>query len=191
MRGPARDQVRGVFKNVQTKLMNTAQRRLTAQMPLIMEKVHEYAKNHAAMSSMTGNWINSFGVALYRDGHLVAVANMTGEGTVGGALEDEPIRMTLVDDERFKKGTRRHDKTYQRKTFTVGNNPDRMGSSSNYFADDEVLSWLAHSWSRVKGFSYRVVSVIEYNRDSARMVLLQISDEIESYGGKIWQFKLG
>lgn len=186
-----RSQIRGFFNNVQKRLMNTAQRRLVEQLPVIMSMIHQYAKNHAAMYSMTGNWINSFGIALYRDGQCVAVANMTGEGTVGNALEDEPIRMTLVNDEMFKRGTKRHDKTYQKKTFEVGYDPDRMGSSHNYFADDEVLSWLSHSRTNKKGFSYRVVSVIEYNTDSARRVLLQISGDIESRGGNIWQFNLG
>lgn len=186
-----RSQIAGVFKNVQQRLMNTAQRRLTAQLPLIMSKIHEYARNHAAMHSMTGNWMDSFGVALYRDGHLVAVSNMTGGGTVGGEYEERPVRTVLVNDEIFKKGTRRHDKTYQSRSFEVGYDPERMGSSSNYFADDEVIRWLSHSSTRKKGFSYRVVSVIEYEKESARRVLFQISDEIESYGGRIWQFKLG
>lgn len=193
MRGPARSKAEGVFKNVQRRMISTAQLKLIAQLPAIMEHLHTHAVNLSGGGrSMTGNWLNSFGVVLYRDGSPVAIANMTGEGTVGGQLEDAPIRTTLINDERFKKGTRRHDDTYQRRTFTVGNKPDRMGSSSNYFADDEVIRWLSHSRSNVKdGFSYRVVSVIEYNRDAARQVLLNISDEIESFGGNIWQFHLG
>lgn len=191
MQHVGRSKIEGVFKNVQKKLMNTAQRRLVAQLPIIVEKLHEYAVNHSAGRSMTGNWIDSFGVVLYRDGSPVAWANMTGEGSAGNKVEEEPIRTTLVNDEKFKKGTKRHDSQYQRRTFEVGNRPDRMGSSSNYFADDEVIRWLAHSRSNVKGFSYRVVSVTEYNRESARRALLQMSDEIESYGGKIWQFNLG
>lgn len=193
MRGPGRSKEEGVFKNVQRKLMNTAQRRLVSQLPAIMERLHTQAFNLSGGGrSMTGNWINSFGVVLYRNGTPVAIANMTGGGNVGGRLEDPPIRTTLINDERFKKGTRRHDDNFQKRTFTVGNNPDRMGSSSNYFADDEVIDWLSSSRSSVKdGFSYRLVSVTEYNRGAARQVLLNVSDEIEGFGGRIWQFHLG
>lgn len=186
MSGPGRTQFANVFKNVAERCKNTAQARLIAQMDNIMERVHEHAINyqHSKFGNMTGNWINSFGVALYRDGRLVAIGDMSGQ-------EDSPIRTTLVNDEVFKRGTRRFDSTYQSKSFEVGYNPDRMGSSSNYFANEEVVRWLSHSSTRKKGFSFRLVSVTEYEKDTARRVLLQVSDEIESAGGNIWRFNLG
>lgn len=174
--------IKGYFNNVQKKLMNAAQRKLIEQVPAIVSALHDYVEDeriHGDFGSMTGNWVNSFGVALYRDGKCFAVANMKGE-------EDAPIRTTLIDYDEFREGTVRHDKSIQQSDFEV-----EKGSSSQYFADQEVLEWLSRSRSRSKGFSYRIVSVIEYKKDSARKVLLRLSDELESKGGNVWQFNLG
>lgn len=183
---PGRQQIREVFKRVQQRCMNTAQRRLVENLPAMMEHIHEYAVNHqkaAQFSDMTGNWINSFGVALYRDGKLVAVSNMSGE-------VDEPIRTTLIDGDVFRRGQHRFDDTYQRTTFEIDGD-EHQGSSSQYMANEEVLRWLSRSSQRTEGFSFRVVSVAEYHKDAAKRVLLQMSGEIEAYGGNIWQFHLG
>lgn len=175
-----------VFQNVQKRVMNTAQRRLTEQLPGIMAAAHDYVRDEQASASfgdMTGNWINSFGVALYRDGRCIAVANMSGE-------EGAPIRTTLIDGDVFNSGEKRFDGSVQQHTFEIDGDK-RKGSSEQYFTDEEVLNWLSRTRTRQKGFSFRVVSVTEYHKDTARRVLLRLSDEIESRGGSIWQFRLG
>jgi len=178
-----RSQAKVVMKNVQEKLMNTAFRRLREQLPTIMGAANDYARDEQTFGDMTGNWINSFGVALYRDGKCVAVANMSGE-------EDAPIRTTLINDEAFPAGHHRFDGSVQQMTFEVGLSPEKMGSSRNYFANEEVLQWLSHSSTRQKGFSFRVVSVTEYHKQEARNALFRLSDEMESRGGNIWHFHM-
>ena len=186
MRKVGRSQIQNVFNNVAKRCYNTAQRKLTSQIQYIMESIHEHATSyqHSKFGNMTGNWINSFGVALYRDGKLVAIGDM-------GGIEDAPIRTTLINDEMFLRGQQRFDETYQKKTFEVGYDPEKMGTSRNYFSNEEVVRWLSHSSTRKKGFSFRIVSVTEYKRETAKRVLLQVSDEVESAGGNIWQFNLG
>lgn len=165
--------------------MNAAQRRLTDQLPGIMSALHDYVKDEERkgnFSDMTGNWVNSFGVALYRDGRCFAVANMSGE-------ENSPIRTTLIEGDWFKKGTRRFDSSTQQRTFEIDGEKYR-GASDQVFYNEEVLSWLSRTWTRRKGFSYRIISVTEYHRQEAKQALLRLSDEIESKGGNIWQFHL-
>lgn len=177
-----RNQIRHIFRNVAKRCYDTAESRLYAQLPAIMSIAHEYAieeQRKAEFGSMTGNWINSFGVALYREGRCVGVANMSGD-------EKSPIRMTLIAGGRFPKGEQRFDEEIQSRGFWT-----RHGSSGEYFADQEVLRWLGRSRSKSKGFSFRVVSVIEYHKQESRNVLLRLSDEFERRGGNIWQFNLG
>lgn len=178
--------IRHFFKNVQKRCYSTAQLRLREQLPAIMEMAKEYALNHqhSAFGNMTGNWINSFGVCLYRDGKAVAVANMPTAGV------ESPIRVTLIEGDQFKRGTQRYDKTYQLRTFDIDGEKYK-GTAEQVFYDEEVMNWLRRTSTRQKGFSLRVVSVAEYQKDTARRVLLQLSNVIESKGGNIWQFKLG
>lgn len=175
-------QIQAVFNNVQKKMMNTAQRRLTEQLEGVMSALHDYVKDEQDFGSMTGNWINSFGVALYRDGHCVAVANMSGE-------EDAPIRTTLIEGDWFRKGERRFDQSIQQTTFEIDGEKYK-GTADQVFYNEEVLQWLGSTWTKQKGFSYRVISVTEYHKNEARTALLRLSDEIESMGGNIWQFHL-
>lgn len=176
-------QITHVFQNVQKKLENAAQRKLTAQLPGIMAALHDYVKDEQSFGSMTGNWVNSFGVALYRDGRCVAVANMSGE-------EGAPIRTTLIDGDWFKSGERRHDASVQQKTFEI-DGKRYQGASDQVFYNEEVLAWLGSTWTKTQGFSFRIISVAEYHRDAARRAMLRLSDEIESGGNGVWQFNLG
>ena len=179
-------QITHVFKNVQKKLMNTAQRRLTAQLPGIMSALHDYVKDEQQkgnFGSMTGNWVNSFGVAAYRDGHCFAVANMSGE-------EGNPIRTTLIEGDWFRKGERRFDSSTQQRTFEIDGKKYK-GAAEQVFYNEEVIEWLSRTWTHTKGFSFRIISVTEYHKQEARSALLRLSDEIESKGGSIWQFHLG
>lgn len=182
MAGRNGSQVKVVMKNVQDKLMNTAFRRLREQLPAIMSAANDYARDEQTFGDMTGNWINSFGVALYRDGKCVAVANMSGE-------EDNPIRTTLIDGDWFQSGERRFDGSVQQQTFEIDGKKNK-GAADQVFYNEEVLAWLSHSWTNQKGFSFRVVSVAEYHKQEARVALLRLSDEMESRGGNIWRFHM-
>lgn len=178
--------IRVFFQNVQERVKNTAQRRLTEKLPGIMSALHDYVKDEQRkgnFSDMTGNWINSFGVAAYRDGRCFAVANMSGE-------EGSPIRTTLIEGDWFKKGQRRFDSSIQQRTFEI-DGAKYHGAADQVFYNQEVLQWLSRTWTRTKGFSFRVVSVTEYHKPEARSALLRLSEEISSGGGNIWQFHLG
>lgn len=179
-------EIRHFFKGVQARCYDTAQRRLSQQLPAIISLIERDAREYQSQlefSDMTGNWINSFGVVLYRDGRAVAVADMSSE--VGS-----PIRTTLIDGDRFAKGKVRFDDSVQEHTFYVDGDTVK-GSSGRYFSDERVLGWLRRTWTKRTGFSFRVVSVAEYQKEAAKRVLLRISDELESRGGNIWQFNLG
>ena len=177
--------IRHFFSNVQKRVENTAARRLADQLPGIMSALHDYVRDEQQrgnFSDMTGNWINSFGVAAYRDGKCFAVANMSGE-------EDNPIRTTLIEGDIFKKGTRRFDSSTQQRTFEI-DGERYHGTEGQVFYNEEVLAWLSRTWTRQKGFSFRVISVTEYHKEEARRALLRLSGEIENIGGNIWQFHL-
>jgi hypothetical protein len=166
--------------------MNAAQRRLTAALPSIIVALHDYVRDEQQkgnFSDMTGNSVNSFGVACYRDGHCFAVANM-------GSQEGGPIRTTLIEGDWFKKGEERYDNSVQQRTFEIDGEKYR-GAADQVFYNEEVLAWLGRTWTRTKGFSFRVISVTEYHKAEARSALLRLSDEIERRGGSIWQFNLG
>lgn len=174
-------EIRHFFKGVQKRCQDTAQRRLEEMLPGIMSALHDYVEDEQRkgnFGSMTGNWRNSFGIAVYRDGRCFAVANMSGE-------EDSPIRTTLIDYDLFPEGSVRFDKSIQQKEFEV-----EEGTAEQVFYNEEVLSWLGRTSTRQKGFSFRVVSVTEYHRKEARQALLRLSDEMESKGGNIWNFHL-
>jgi hypothetical protein len=178
--------IRHFFQNVQKRVENTAQRRLTEMLPGIMSALHDYVKDEEAngnFSDMTGNWINSFGVAAYRDGRCFAIANMSGE-------ENAPIRTTLIEGDWFKKGERRFDKSTQKRTFEIDGNKYH-GAADQVFYNEEVLAWLGRTRTTRKGFSFRVVTVTEYHRPEARKALLRLSDELEQKGGIIWNFHIG
>lgn len=172
--------IKHVFKNVAKRTQNTAQRRLTEELPSIMSAAEDYIRDeqqNANFGDMTGNWLNSFGVALYRDGRFVALAIRDGR---------DPIRTTLIKGDEFMAGEQRYDGSIQQNNFEIY----KKGSSGQYFANEEVQAFLSHTRSRSKGFSFRVVSIIEYNRKTAQNALLRLSDEIESRGGNIWNFHL-
>lgn len=173
------------FKNVQKRLMNAAQRRLQEALPAVMEVASEYIYHEHNFGDMTGNWINSFAIALYRDGRFVRVITLA-----EAANEGAPIQPVLISGDSFNKGWQRHDDRYQKKTFYI-DGIKNQGSHGQYFADEKVVSVLRHTHTKAKGFSFRILSVAEYHKEEARRALLQVSNYIESKGGNIWQFNLG
>ncbi len=72
-----RSNIRQVFNNIRKNCYNTAQRRMTANLPYAIEELHQFAREKMAeldKSDMTGNYINGFGIAIYRDGEFIACA---------------------------------------------------------------------------------------------------------------------
>ena len=59
----------------------------------------------------------------------------------------------------------------------------------NIWADVEVLKWLNRNPPRTKGFSYRIVSIVDYAKDLESKgkinVLSQLRDELAAMGGNI------
>lgn len=173
------------FKGIQRKAMNAAERKLSQMLPSVMLAASEYIYNEHDFGDMTGNWINSFGLALYRDGHFVRVITLAEV-----ANEGAPIQPVLQSGDTFNKGQQRHDEKFQKKTFVI-DGIKHKGSHGEYFADEKVVSVLRHTHTSAKGFSFRIVSVAEYHKEEAKRALLQISDFIESRGANVWQFNLG
>jgi hypothetical protein len=128
--------------------------------------------------SLTGNLVNSLGVALYKDGKCLEAH---------GSIEitgKRPVRATLKNGEMFSEPF-----TYNGDILL---NPipktDWVGTK-NIWADVEVLKWLNRYPPRTKGFSYRIVSIVDYAKyleaKGKVNVLSQLRDELAAMGGKI------
>lgn len=176
--------IKGFFDNVEKRLAERAEDNLRQMLPNIAFIIHGYAKEalkQAKKSSMTGNFINSFGVALYKDGKFVAV------GTTHDEEGKSPVRVTLASGETFERWSTRYEGRKQFHAFTA---PE---GTSHIFANEEVVNWLRrYPPTKKKGFSFRVVSVVDYAKSlGGENVLLRIADDIESAGGIINEFRLG
>lgn len=178
--------IKQFFDNVRKNAYNKAQREMTRGLPRAMEVLHTFAREKMAelkKSDMTGNYINSFGIAIYRNGEFIACA------TSNDIEGSNPIQMTLVTGEKFPKGRTRYDGGVQQHTF---NAPD--GSMRHIFANEEVVRWLRRYPPRVRkdkdSLSYRVVTVVDYAKMlGGNIVLLKLADDIESRGGDIREFR--
>lgn len=181
----ARSSIKQVFDNLRKNAYNTAQRRMVQGLPNAMQVIHQYALDtmkELGLSSMTGNYINSFGIAIYRDGEFIACA------TSNDIEGHSPITMTLANGDKFEKGRERYDGGIQGKTFSSAAGTHRI------YADEEVIRWLRRYPPRVRkngsSLSYRVVTVVDYAKMvGGDTVLLKLSDSIESRGGYIKEFK--
>ena len=178
--------VKQVFDNIRRNAYNKAQREMTAGLPLVMDEVHQFAREkmwELQKSDMTGNYINSFGIAIYRDGEFIACA------TTNDIEGSDPIQVTLASGDKFEKGRTRYDSTVQKSTFKA-----RLGSMHRIMANEEVVRWLRAYPPRVskKGpsLSYRIVTVVDYAKMvGGDKVLMMIADDIESRGGDIRYFR--
>jgi hypothetical protein len=177
--------VKQVFDNLKKRCYNTAQRRMTAGLPAAIEDIHRFAREKMAeleKSDMTGNYINGFGIAIYRDGEFIACA--TSHEVEG----KDPIQVTLTKGEKFMEGRTRYDGSTQEDTFTA---PEGI---HHIMADQEVVNWLRRYPPRVskKGpsLSYRIVSIVDYAKFlGGDKVLLSLADSIEGRGGTIKEFR--
>lgn len=180
----ARQDIKGFFNNLYERIEERAQENLIKSIPFLVDIMHDYAEQEMKKlkkSSMTGNFINSFGIALYKDGNFVAV------GTTNDIEGESPTQVTLAQGDTFKKWRPRYDGRTQFNTFTAPTGTHR------FFANAEVINWLKrYPPTKKKGFSFRVVSVVDYaDRVGGTQVLLRLADDIENYGGIISQLNLG
>lgn len=184
-RAATRANIRQVFDNLRKNAYNKAQREMTKGLPYVMDEVHQFAREKMAelkKSDMTGNYINSFGIAIYRDGEFVACA------TTSDIEGNDPIQVTLANGDRFPEGRMRYDNSEQGRTFKAD------GGMRRILANEEVIRWLKRYRPKVsKGkpsLAYRVVTVVDYAKMlGGDKVLLQLADDIESRGGDIREFR--
>ena len=69
-----------VFDNLRKRCYDAAERRMVASLPAAADDIHSFVREKMAelgKSDMTGNYINGWGIAVYRDGVLVACATTT------------------------------------------------------------------------------------------------------------------
>lgn len=159
-----------VFDGVKKRAEDKAEAKLRESLDSLLELAFQEL---SGFRSLTGNLVNSLGVALYKDGKCLEAH---------GSIEitgKRPVRTTLkkgdVFDEPF---------TYNGnillnplpKTDWVGNR--------NIWADVEVLKWLNKYPPRKKGFSFRIVSIVDYAKyleaKGKVNVLSQLRDELSA-----------
>ena len=181
-----RSNIKQVFDNLRKNAYNKAQREMTKGLPYVMEEVLQFAREtmeELNKSDMTGNYINSFGIAIYRDGEFIACA------TTNDILGDDPIQVTLASGDVFESGRQRYDGSIQEKPFRA---PE--GSTHRIMANEEVVRWLRHYPPRAKkgqsSLAYRVVTVVDYAKMlGGDKVLMRLADDIEGRGGDIREFR--
>lgn len=181
---PSKTSIKGFFKNLHSEIEDRAEENLKDMLPTLSFLMHEYAEEEMKKlnkSSMTGNFINSFGIALYKDGKFLAV------GTTHDEEGRDPIQVTLATGDTFRKRRRRYSGSKQMHKFVA------TEGTKHIFANVEVLNWLRrYPPTRKEGFAFRAVSIVDYNESvGGDKVLLRLADDIEQSGGIITQFNLG
>ena len=166
---------RHVITGVKKKAEDKAETKLRQSLDSLLQMAFQELKG---FRSLTGNLVNSLGVALYRDGKFLEAH---------GSIEitgRRPVRATLKKGYVFSE------------PFTYNGNilldplpkTDWVGTK-NIWADVEVLKWLRHNPPRKKGFSYRIVSIVDYAKyleaKGKVNVLSQLRDELAAMGGNI------
>ena len=175
--------IKGFFENIENRLRDKAEEELESMIPTLTFMMHQYALEEMKKlnkSSMTGNYINSFGIALYRDGRLIAI------GTTNDEEGQDPIQPTLIKYDVFKRGRKRYSGYWQAKYFIA------PGGTKSFLANEEVVDWLnRYPPSKKKGFAFRAVTVVEYaDSVGGQKVLLRLADDIENSGGVINELML-
>lgn len=166
---------RHVFDKVKKRAENKAEVKLRKSLDVLLQMAFQEL---SGFRSLTGNLVNSLGVALYKDGKCLEAH---------GSIEitgKRPVRATMRNGEMFSEPF-----TYNGdillnpipKTDWVGN--------KNIWADVEVIKWLNRNPPRKKGFSYRIVSIVDYAKyletKGKVNVLSQLRDELAAMGGNI------
>lgn len=168
-------QIKHVFDNVQKRIEKKAEAELRASLVPLLQMAYQ---EMSGFRSLTGNLVNSLGVALYKDGKCIEAH---------GSLEltgKRPVRTTLkkgdVFDEPF---------TYNGNVLINPIHKTDWVGDKNIWADVEVLRWLNRYAPSKKGFSYRIVSIVDYAKylesKGKINVLSQLRDELAQRGGNI------
>ena len=187
-RAPRRGNIKKVFDNLRKNAYNKAQREMTKGLPYVMEEVRRFAyetMEELKMGSMTGNYINSFGIAIYRNGEFIAYA------TTNDLEGKDPIQVTLAEGDKFPARAERYEGDERLETFEA---PE--GSMRRILANEEVVRWLKRYRPRVsrnkESLAYRVVTVVDYAKAvGGDKVLMRLADDIEGRGGDIREFRFG
>lgn len=163
-------QFQHVFDNVKKRAEQKAEVKLRESLDSLLQLAFQEL---SGFRSLTGNLVNSLGVALYKDGKCLEAH---------GSIEitgKRPVRATLKKGDVFAE------------PFTYNGNilleplpkTDWVGNK-NIWADVEVLKWLNSNPPRKKGFSYRIVSIVDYAKyleaKGKVNVLSQLRDELAS-----------
>lgn len=177
--------IKQVFENLHKRAYNKAQLEMTKSLPYVINEIHMFVRDtmeDLGLSDMTGNYINSFGIAIYRDGEFIACA------TTNDIEGNDPIQVTLANGDTFEKGRVRYDGTGQEKTFKAGED-----STHRIYANQEVVRWLRANpptEKKTPSLSYRIVTVVDYAKMvGGNVVLMKIADDIEGRGGNIREFR--
>jgi len=172
------------FDGIRKRIDDRAEQNFIESLPMLAGILDDYAREELKRrkkASMTGNFVNSFGIALYRDGKFVAV------GTTSDVEGTGPIQVTLAKGDAFLANRSRYDGRWQFHDFVAPEGTKRI------FADQEVVKYLQrYPPTRKKGFSFRVATVVDYSDSvGGREVLLRFENDMEGYGGEVIRINLG
>ena len=163
------------FENVKKRIEKKAEKKLReGLMPLLQQAYSELE----GYRPLTGNLNNSLGVALYKDGKCIEAH---------GSIEitgKRPVRTTLKNGDIFwepETWNGNHLEGPIPKMDWVGN--------KNIWADTEVLRWLERYAPKTKGYSYRIVSIVDYakyleTKDGVN-ILSSIIEQLRSMGANV------
>jgi len=174
-------QIKHVFDNIKKRSEAKAERELRASLMPLLQMAYSELRGYRPL---TGNLNNSLGVALYKDGKCIEAH---------GSIEitgKRPVRTTLKNGDLF----------WEPETWN-GNHlegpipkMDWVGDR-NIWADVEVLKWLERYAPSKKGFSYRIVSIVDYakyleTKDNVN-ILSELKDRLASMGGDVRDINFG
>lgn len=173
--------IKKVFDNIQKRVEKRAEAKLRESLTPLLQQAYSELKG---FRPLTGNLNNSLGVALYKDGKCIEAH---------GSIEitgKRPVRTTLKNGDLF----------WEPETWN-GNRLDgpiaKMDwvGSKNIWADTEVLRWLERYVPTKKGFSYRIVSIVDYakyleTKDNVN-VLSNLADRLRAMGADIKDLNFG
>lgn len=168
-------QIKHVFDNVKKRSEAKAEAKLRESLDSLLQMAFQEL---SGFRSLTGNLVNSLGVALYKDGKCLEAH---------GSIEitgKRPVRATLKNGDVFAEPF-----TYNGNILLNPLSKTDWVGDKNIWADIEVLKWLNRYQPKTKGFSYRIVSIVDYAKylesKGKVNVLSQLRDELAAMGGNI------
>ena len=178
-------QMKNIITNLENKAVSIAEQELRGGIDALLMAAYEELKG---FQNLTGNAVNSLGVALYHDGALLEVhssVDLTGK---------RPIRTTLKSGDIFNEPM-----TYDGNKLNYpigGHHPKRdWVGDRNFWADEEAIAWLNSNPPRKRGFAYKIVSAIDYAKyleaKEKVNILSQLHDELEAMGADVSDLNSG